>query len=83
MCTHCRRPPPVEWSSCSVSDLNDGYSEGLDRCLFNEPTNVRAEFLIPSLWILSIPILGLWFSLVKLVYIKCNWCPIHCVLCDL
>lgn len=31
-------PPPSQWSSCSISDLNEGYAENLDSCLFNEPT---------------------------------------------
>ena len=32
-------PPPTRWSSCSVSDLNDGFTmHNLDRCLFNEPS---------------------------------------------
>ena len=31
-------PPPTRWSSCSVSDLNDGFDlRNLDRCLDNEP----------------------------------------------
>ena len=31
-------PPPTQWSSCSISDLNEGYGRGLDQCLFDEPT---------------------------------------------
>ena len=31
-------PPPTQWSDCSVFDLNEGYAENLDMCLFNEPT---------------------------------------------
>ena len=31
-------PPPTNWSSCSVSDLNAGFDRGLGRCLTNEPT---------------------------------------------
>ena len=31
-------PPPTQWSNCSISDLNIGYANDLDECLFNEPT---------------------------------------------
>ena len=30
-------PPATTWSSCSVSYLNEGYRNNLDRCLFNTP----------------------------------------------
>ena len=31
-------PFPTRWSTCSVSDLNDGFANrDLDRCLTNEP----------------------------------------------
>ena len=32
-------PPPTRWSSCSVSDLNEGFTMlNLDSCLFNQPS---------------------------------------------
>ena len=32
-------PAPTQWSQCSVTDLQSGYTlYGLDRCLGNEPT---------------------------------------------
>ena len=32
-------PPATEWSSCSISDIKEGFKKySLDRCLFNEPS---------------------------------------------
>ena len=30
-------PPATQWSSCSKSDLSDGFRNNLDRCLTNQP----------------------------------------------
>ena len=36
----CRNPPPVEWSSCSVSDMNAYLDRGFESCLLNDPSMV-------------------------------------------
>ena len=37
-------PPPTRWSSCSRSDLAEGFTMfDLDRCLFNQPSMSVAE----------------------------------------
>ena len=37
-------PPPTQWSTCSISDLNEGYNDrNLDRCLFNEPSTTVGD----------------------------------------
>ena len=33
----------IEWSDCSISDLNAGISEGVDSCLHNIPTTSVGE----------------------------------------
>ncbi len=36
--------PPAQWSSCSLEDLNLGFSMyGLDSCLLNEPAVILGE----------------------------------------
>ena len=36
-------PPPTQFSSCSVDDLNAGYAMNLDMCLFDEPTMIVGD----------------------------------------
>ena len=58
----------MEWSSCSVSDLNDGYDEGLDECLYNEPTNVRGEFLDFGTFLACLPVVSPLKPSAKIAY---------------
>ena len=38
------RTPPTRWSSCSITDLNEGLSTfNLDRCLFNLPITMVGD----------------------------------------